>query len=173
MKWREWQRFSIRRMYGIIFSSVRVILNPWTIQLIQANVSHSQQSLESSYLKIWSKETYISVWKHRWIRTSHEFRLPHSPLWHLQPLNFNSSMKLIFLALYLLSMYNFECINPLKTKRRLLYLKTQFVPRRLLYLKTQFVPRGPLYLKTHFVPRRPLYLKTQFVPRSKHFSPRL
>ena len=75
--------------------------------------------------------------------------------------------------------------NPLNTKRRLLYLKTQFVPRRLLYLKTQFVLRRPLHLKTQFVPRRLLYLKiqfllrrllylkTQFVPRSKHFSSRL
>ena len=60
-------------------------------------------------------------------------------------------------------------IKPLTTKRRALYLKTQFVPRRLLYLKTQFVQRRLLYLKTQFVPRRLLYLKTQFVPRSKHF----
>ena len=39
-------------------------------------------------------------------------------------------------------LYTASYINPLKTKRRLLYLKTQFVPRRLLYLKTQFVPRS-------------------------------
>jgi len=56
-------------------------------------------------------------------------------------------------------------LNPLNTKRRLLYLKTQFEPRRLLHLKTQFVPRRPLYLKTQFVLCRLLYLKTQFVPR--------
>ena len=55
----------------------------------------------------------------------------------------------------------FTCFNPLNTKRRLLYLKTQFVPRR------------PLYLNTQSVPRRPVYLKTQFVPRCKHFSSRL
>ena len=58
-----------------------------------------------------------------------------------------------------------EFFNPLNTKRRLLYLKTQFVPRRMLYLKTQFVPRRPRYLKTQLVPRRPLYLKTQFMPQ--------
>ena len=58
-------------------------------------------------------------------------------------------------------------INPLNTKRRPLYLKTQFVPRRPLYVKTQFVPRRPLYLKTQFVPRRLLYLKTQFVDKYK------
>ena len=50
-----------------------------------------------------------------------------------------------------------ESLNPLKTKRRLLYLKTQFEPRKMLYLKTQFVPRRLLYLKTHFVQRRLLY----------------
>ena len=50
-------------------------------------------------------------------------------------------------------------INPLKTKRRLLYLKTQFVAQYLL---------NPLKTK-----HRLLYLKTQSVPRSKHFSSRL
>ena len=52
-------------------------------------------------------------------------------------------------------------VNLLNMKRRLLYLKTEFLPHRLLYLKTQFLPR------------RPLYFKTQSVPRSKHFPTRL
>ena len=71
-------------------------------------------------------------------------------------------------ALYLKTQFVPRRLLYLKTQfvqRRLLYLKTQFIPRRLLYLKTQFVQHRPLYLKTQFVPRRLLYLKTQFVPR--------
>jgi hypothetical protein len=66
-------------------------------------------------------------------------------------------------------------LNRLKTKCKLLYLKTQFIPcskhisphtkRRLVYLKTQFIP-----CRKHFPPhtkRRLLYLKTESVLRSK------
>ena len=71
------------------------------------------------------------------------------------------------------SLWTYNIFNPLNTKRRTLYLKTQFVPRRPLHLKTQFVPRRLLYLKTQFLRRRLLFLKTQFLTRSKHFSSRL
>ena len=65
-----------------------------------------------------------------------------------------------------------------KTKRRLLYLKTQSVPRCKHFssrYKNQAVyavsgTSRCLFWKTK---RRPLYLKTQSVPRCKHFSSRL
>ena len=79
-------------------------------------------------------------------------------------INTRSNNNLYYGTTYYLKNYC-DIFNPLKTKRRLLYLKTQFIPRRLLYLKTQFVPCRLLYLKTQFVSRRLLYLKTQFVPR--------
>ena len=97
----------------------------------------------------------------------------HTPTKYCRRFHFPHRILFPFYALLSYSSPLFRQFNSLNTKRRQLYLKTQFVQRRLLYLKTQFVPRRPLYLKTQFVQRRPLYLKTQFVQRCKHFSSRL
>ena len=68
-------------------------------------------------------------------------------------------------------------INPLNTKGRLLYLKTQFVPRiNTFHLRYK---NQPVYAvsgtsRCLFSDKyKTLYLKTQFVPRCKHFSSRL
>ena len=66
-------------------------------------------------------------------------------------------------------------INPLNTKGRLLYLKTQSIPRSKhfhLGYKNQsvYTVSGTSRCLSSDKYSRPLYLKTQFVPRSKHFS---
>ena len=59
----------------------------------------------------------------------------------------------------------FGFINPLQTKRRLLYLKTQFG------YKNQSVYAVSGTSRRLFSDKyKTLYLKTQFLPRSKHFS---
>ena len=69
-------------------------------------------------------------------------------------------------------------INPLKKKRRLIYLKTQSLPRCKHYylgFKNQsfYAVSGTsrsLFSDNHLKTKRiPLYLKTQSVPRCKHF----
>ena len=80
-------------------------------------------------------------------------------------LHFFTLISFVFIALQI----SYQLINPLKTKLRPLYLKTQFVPRSKHFISViKTAGFNPLNKK-----RRLLYLKTQFVPRSKHFSSRL
>ena len=79
-----------------------------------------------------------------------------------------SKLLYIILTFHKTLNVNMNCrIKLLNTKRRLLYLKTQFVPRSKHFssvIKPYQFMLYPLNTK-----RRLLYLKTQFVPRSKHF----